>query len=197
MGFISFVAFPDFSWVGIIVVWILIIAVIIISWLLSGLSFGDWLPAVGLYGVRKLARAMTKLSKKEGDNERKWWEPIFEIWWGFMIKYFVPFALWWMLVLSVKNDFETPYGGYHWFWQFMGAIYPLGGLMCFIVPLFICTTPEPFEHDIEEEFAEDNKAVEQSATPAQAPAGEVEMSEKQAINEEPVVIAEPVAEPAA
>lgn len=42
----------------------------------------------------------------------------------------------------------------------MGALYPIGGLLAFIIPIFICTTPEPFEHDIEEELAEESKAVE-------------------------------------
>jgi len=158
VGLLSFIAFPDYSWVGMIIFWVLAIVFSVLSFVTSGLSFGEWVPNVWLFGVKKLARAMTKLSKKEGDNEKKCWETVFEIWWGFMIKYFVPFALWWLLVQSTRNDLINDYGGYHGFWQIMGFLYPIGGLVAFIIPLFVCTTPEPFEHDIEEEFEEDNKA---------------------------------------
>jgi len=44
------------------------------------------------------------------------WETVFEIWWGFSIKYFVPFALNFLIFFSLKGDIETPYGGYHIFW---------------------------------------------------------------------------------
>jgi hypothetical protein len=34
------------------------------------------------------------------------------------------------------------YGGYHDMWQIVGFIYPLIGLICFLVPIFIVKTPE-------------------------------------------------------
>lgn len=116
MGILSFTVFPNYSWVGMIIFWVLAIVFFVISFVLSGMPFGQWFPAVGMYGVRKMARSMTKLSKPAGDNRRRCWEPIFEIWWGFMIKYFVPFALWWLLCMSCRADFLAPYGNYHVFW---------------------------------------------------------------------------------
>jgi hypothetical protein len=52
-------------------------------------------------GVRKLSRGMTKLSKTAGDTQTYWWETAFEHWWGFSIKYFVPFALAFLLCNSL------------------------------------------------------------------------------------------------
>lgn len=34
------------------------------------------------------------------------------------------------------------YGGYNTLWQIVGFIYPLVGLLCFFIPIFIVTTPE-------------------------------------------------------
>ena len=34
------------------------------------------------------------------------------------------------------------YGKYHTLWQIVGFIYPLVGLVCFIVPICIVSTPE-------------------------------------------------------
>lgn len=34
------------------------------------------------------------------------------------------------------------YGEYNDLWQIVGFIYPLVGLICFLVPIFIVTTPE-------------------------------------------------------
>ena len=45
------------------------------------------------------------------------------------------------------------YGGYHGFWQFMGALYPLGGVIIFILGAIFCTTKEEFDHDVEKALA--------------------------------------------
>jgi len=39
-------------------------------------------------------------------------------------------------------DWFRGYGKYHDMWQIVGFIYPLVGLICFLVPICIVTTPE-------------------------------------------------------
>ena len=84
------------------------------------------------------------------------WEYYFEIWWGISIKYFCPFALFWLLMLSLHNDVHKVYGGYNIFWQYLGFCFPLTGTLIFILCVLFCTTPEPFDHDIDAAFDEDD-----------------------------------------
>jgi len=105
-----------------------------------------------MFGVAKLSRSMILLSKSEGDDRISCCDKFFEFWWGFSIKFFVPFALWWLLVWSFKTDIGEAYGGYHIFWQIMGFLYPIGGILAFLLPICLCVKEEPFEHDVEAEF---------------------------------------------
>ena len=111
-------------------------------------------------GVARLSRGMSKLSVPAGTNDSNVpkWVYVFEAWWGFSIKYFIPWAIWWLLLVLLREDLPTAenngvgYGGYHAFWQWMGLVYPLVGLACFIIPLFLSKTPEPFGPEVEEAF---------------------------------------------
>jgi hypothetical protein len=106
----------DNGWVAMPAFWGYMLIVWGVSWGVSGLSWGLWRSNVAFYGVRKLARSMTRLSKEPGDTKDYIWEAVFEYWWGFSIKYFVPVALNFLIFYSLKGDIETPYGGYHIFW---------------------------------------------------------------------------------
>lgn len=99
---------------------------------------------------------MTKLSKTKGSNKRECWEAVFEFWWGFSIKYFVPFALWFLICFSLKADLDTPYGGYHGFWQIMGWLYPLAGFVAFLIPVFKPPTKLEFDAEILKAFDEND-----------------------------------------
>ena len=107
-------------------------------------------------GVRKLSRAMTKLSKEAGDTKTYLWETLFEFWWGFSLKFWVPFALNFLIFYSLKNDLDEKYGGYHMFWQVMGFIYPIAGILVFVLSAILCKEPEPFSHDVDAAFEEDD-----------------------------------------
>ena len=144
------------GWIGLIVFWVWLLVVMIVSCLVSGLGFKAWKSNIACYGVRKLSRAMTKLSKNVGDSERYWWESVFENWWGFSIKYFVPYALSFLLFNSLYTDLNTPYQGYHIFWQVSGFLFPISGLLVFIVSAFVCTEEEPFDHDVDMAFDEND-----------------------------------------
>jgi len=146
------------SWIGLIAFWGWLIIVWVVSFFLSGLTVHDWVSNIMFYGVRKLSRSMTKLSKTAGDNKTYLWETMFEYWWGFSIKYWVPFALNFLIFFSLKNDIDNPYGGYHIFWQVMGFIYPIAGLLVFILSFILCNEPEPFDHNVDAAFDEHDHA---------------------------------------
>jgi len=132
----------EYGWVGLVAFWAWMLIVWAVSFFVSKVSFGEWLSAVAFTGVRKLSRTMSKLSKKQGDTKQYWWENVFEIWWNFSIKYFVPFALSFLLFNSLKNDIENPYGEYHILWQCVGFVFPIAGLLVFFISLFACKEVE-------------------------------------------------------
>jgi len=153
LGILAYFAFPNSSWVSIPIFWGIVIILWIVSYFISSAkSFSDWYANCFLYGVRKLARSMSILSYERGHP--LWLYHLFEFWWGFSIKYFCPFAIWWLLMMSLQNDLATPYGGYHSFWQFMGFLYPIVGLLCFLIPVFLCTKKEEFSKEIDEAFTD-------------------------------------------
>ena len=144
MGPVSFFVIPkEQILLGPIIFWVIFIVFCIGSWMISGLTYGEWVKNVFFAGVRKLSRDMTKLSKFEGDIAQYWWETPFEVWWNFCIKFWCPFAIYMLLMYSFKNDTENMYGGYHIFWQVMGFLYPIGGFISFVIPLFTCTEKDP------------------------------------------------------
>ena len=97
--------------------WVLHIVFCIISWLISGLSLMEWHHNIGMAGVRKLSKTMTKLSRSSDDpNTRQRWESVFDLWWGVSIKYFCPFALWFLLSSALKSDMDKRYGNYNVGW---------------------------------------------------------------------------------
>ena len=108
--------FTEVAFIGLIVFWGWMLVIWAVSFCISKLSFSEWLSACAFTGVRKLSRSMSKLSKNEGDTKIYRWEGIFEFWWNFSIKYFVPYALAFLLFESLKTDIEKPYNNYHALW---------------------------------------------------------------------------------
>ena len=155
---VSIFADTSDSWIGLLVFWPWLLLVILIAYFVAGVSWHDFKSNVLFYGVRKLSRSMTKLSKTAGDTELKWWEPVFEYWWGFSIKYFVPWALSFLVFFSLYNDTQNPYGKYHIVWQCIGFVFPIAGLFVFVLSFCICSEEEPFDHDVDAEFNEDDHA---------------------------------------
>jgi len=159
MGPISFFVIPkDKIMLGPILFWVIFILFCAGSWFISGLPYGEWVSNVFFAGVRKLSRDMTRLSKEIGDATQYWWETPFEIWWNFCIKFWCPFAIYMLLMYSFKNDTENMYGGYHMFWQYMGFLYPLGGFIAFVIPLFTCTEADP-DNPMEDEPYDGNDRI--------------------------------------
>lgn len=44
------------------------------------------------------------------------------------------------------------------FWQVCGFCFPIAGLLVFILSFILCKEPEPFDHDVDAAFDEDDRA---------------------------------------
>jgi SNF family Na+-dependent transporter len=124
----------DDGWVGIPIFWVWFVLISIISCcsaMYSGnkMTFTQWYEEIWVSGVRPICRHLTARS------ETSWhWltERIFEVWWCFSIKFVFPWAIYVLLIMTLKQDLDEPYGGYHDGWQWLGAIVPVIELLLFL-----------------------------------------------------------------
>lgn len=90
-------------------VWILIC--VPISFKLSGLTLGEWYDDCLLTGVKRISYACSQMGRTD-PRTKMWWEPIFCIYWSFLIKFINPAALYFMFMGILLDDIKKPYGGY-------------------------------------------------------------------------------------
>lgn len=134
-------------------------------------------------GVRKIAFAMSCLGRSEPEKQL-WWETAFMVYWGTVIKFLIPGALWFILVGAFKGDVINAYGGYAWYWQVAGIIIPLFGLVSFLLGLCVWVKKEDYD---ERQFDPDFNASQMAADFATKNTGKEEVVEVTAINKvEPV-----------
>lgn len=91
-------------------------------------------------GVHRYARAITN---PDGGAPSKA-DKAFEIWWGLSIKFFIPAALLWMLMMSIKFMGDIGVSNYEkgdMKWQYVGMIFPIIGLIVSAIPAFVRVTP--------------------------------------------------------
>ena len=102
---------------------------------------------------------MTLLSNKSRREagQRATWEILFEIWWGFSIKYFMPTALSFVMFNTLRTDIQKNYGGYPLGTNFIGWTLVFVSAILFVVPIFLCTKKEPFDIDVDQPFEEMDK----------------------------------------
>jgi hypothetical protein len=157
-GILTFFALPaDIIYIGPALNIVFCVLAAIVSMFISGLGCSGWYKTIFMGGVRKLGRVLTKLSKEVGNDKQEWWENPFEFYWGFMIKYWCPFAIFQLFMFSFKKDISEPYGGYHPFWQWMGYVYPAIGFLAFIIPVFTCTEKDPLNELVDTAFDENDR----------------------------------------
>lgn len=130
---------------GVVIFWLIVLVGVAISFLIMrNKDIGNWYRNVFLYGAYQLAKQVVLRSDEAMTGDSQWWASAFILWWGFSIKYFVPFAVWHLMMWNFSQDI-TPnaegkfYNGYHLFWQLAGFVYPIIGLFCFFVP--VCCPP--------------------------------------------------------
>ena len=133
---------------GIFAFWGMTIFGVILSYVMRNKETTDlktWYEQVFLYGAHELALEVCDRHDElrvPGKSSNPWWKQPFIFWWGFSIKYFIPWALYQLMMWNFKADltFDTTtgrsYGNYHVFWQCMGFVFPAIGLVLFIVPIF-------------------------------------------------------------
>jgi len=103
---------------------------------------------------------------------------IFEFWWCFSIKYVFPWAMYWLLVMTVQADIEQPYGDYYIGWQIIGGIIPIVGFFVFLIPIFVNWKKES-TGEFYDAFRDINGAGKVQQEPAETAdqRGEVQMAE--------------------
>ena len=98
LGLISYFVFTESSWMSIPAFWIWLVLVAFISFKLSKLKFKEWWTEVFLSGARPICTNMLSLSKTEISKINR---NIFEIWFCVCIKYVFPWAVWWLLSMTL------------------------------------------------------------------------------------------------
>lgn len=79
--------------------------------------FMEWINDVVFCGVRKISYTITRLSRDPAKwNQVNTWEHWWAYYWCFTIKYVCTCALTFLVIFSIKNDADKPYGGYKEKW---------------------------------------------------------------------------------
>lgn len=113
-------------YVGVIIFWVIMLVVAMATFFMKSGTAGDWYRNVFLYGAHELAELVAnrsdELARADGASQpTPCWKPIFIAWWGFSIKYFVPWALLSLMMWNFKADIDfnengRGYGDYHTLW---------------------------------------------------------------------------------
>ena len=105
----------DRIWLGVIITPFIFLAVSTASLYISKLPFKQWYAQIFMCGVRKIGYSFAKLSRAQ-ERVPSYWEPYFVFYFGFLVKFFIPWALWFLLIGVFKADIAVPYSGYalHW-----------------------------------------------------------------------------------
>ena len=128
-----------------LLIWLALTFIIaLISKQISGMPFGLWYNEIAMCGVRKIAYSMTVLGRAD-PAVAAGWEVVYMVWWGTSIKFLIPGALWFILIGAFKNDFLSTYGGYAWYWQVVGILIPMLGLVSFLLGLCVWVQPEEYD----------------------------------------------------
>jgi len=135
LAWLQYFWFNESSWIGIIVFWVWFICIVLASALVakfgsSKLDLKTWYNDIFFSGIRPICWHMMKLSEGGWGKVSGF---IFELWFCFSIKYVFPWAMYTLLIMTIKADIDEPYGEYHDGWQAIGALIPV---ICFIV--FLC-----------------------------------------------------------
>jgi len=113
-------------WLGVVLFWVINLVVWIITFCMRKGTAADWYKHVFFYGAYELADLVAKRSDElevagEQAKPTACWVPIFIAWWAFSIKYFIPWALFSLMMWNFKADinldeFGRGYGSYNDLW---------------------------------------------------------------------------------
>lgn len=146
-GVLGYWVFFDYNYLGIVGFLVVLTAVIFYTKHLSKLSWGDYYEKILMNGVHRFARGISLEGGKQANGATK----AFEVWFGLCIKYFIPAALVWMLMMSIKfmgdigkDNYEYPSKAElagtgkepNMRWQYVGMLFPIVGVFFFVIPIF-------------------------------------------------------------
>lgn len=137
------------------------------SYFMSKLPLNDWYNEIVMCGVRKIGYSMTVLGRSD-EKVAAAWEPFFVFYWGFCIKFGIPYVLFFILINTCVNASENPYSGYSIGWQVVGMMVPILGVLLLIAGATINVHEEPFD---KEQFEEMSKVVSADEYNQKKPAG--------------------------
>ena len=102
-----------------------------VSFWLSELTASQWYNEVVLTGVKRIAYSCSQLTRHD-PKVQMWWEPLFCIYWSFLIKFINPAILYYIFMGIFIHDLRIPLNGYAVHWQAIGWSIPILGLMIFL-----------------------------------------------------------------
>lgn len=71
-----------------------------------------------------------------------WWEPIFCVYWCWLIKYINPAILFYIFMGILIDDIRKPYEGYGAGWQAVGWTIPILGFLMFVGSFVLFSEPD-------------------------------------------------------
>jgi hypothetical protein len=142
----AYFGYVDESWASIPAFWGCVVVVWVVSFFTSRLSFVNWYNHVFFYGAMPIANHLVLLQKWKN----RYLIAIFKFWWCFCIKYIVPWAIYWLIVMTMAANIKERYGNYYIGWQIIGVLIPVVGLGLFLFP--ICLMPATGDGSFKEAF---------------------------------------------
>ena len=147
--------FPEETGLGMLLITIATLVALLVSYKVSGMAFDSWYHEVVMCGVDKLSMSITSLSIPGKPEERTWWMPLFEAYFGITIKFVNPACLTWMLCDNLANDLDSPYADQPLEMQLFSSVFIFLALLIIVAPMFMCTYPQRFQYNINLEFNAD------------------------------------------
>ena len=144
--FIAVFAYGDYRLIFLCIFVVLYPVLLIVSYLFAGdIKFSVWFKLIIFSNVNKLCDHILRLARQGKDPDRKrWWEPIFRIYFCLMVKYLSPLLFSYALLYYFEDDITTRYKGSY----LRSGSYPLGttmiGWTIVIINLFIICVPAMF-----------------------------------------------------
>lgn len=84
--------FMDYQKYGMIAFWVIYLICLLIGYFLSNLTLNRYYEDVMMCGVRKIAYSCSQMGRDDS-QKMLWWEPLFCVYWGVLIKYINPMLL--------------------------------------------------------------------------------------------------------
>lgn len=140
---------------GVIALAVIVLMGFFFSWKLSGMEFISWYHEIVMCGTDKIAMSISILSN--GDQSRSWWHPVFEAYFGLLIKFVNPICILFFLFEALKADLVEPFGIVTSGWlPIVASMFVVVAIFIIFAPMIICNYPELFKHNVEKEFSADD-----------------------------------------